>query len=118
MILLVEDNIPLAEEAMQRLPLGIKIEYLTSAEEAADYLSHHDVDLLITDIHLPGWSGVKLIKTIREEGLDINIACLSADRRLSVLLDLDALGVRAYDKPIMPEDYCELLLEIIERETK
>lgn len=118
MILLVEDNIPLAEAAMLSLPLDLKIEHLTTAEAATDYLSHHEVDLLVTDIHLPGWSGVELINKIKEAGLTLKIVCLSAERTPSVLQRLDALGVQAYDKPIMPDDYCDLLLEIIERETK
>lgn len=55
----------------------------TVVHEAADgqdafhYLLDHDVDLIITDIRMPGWDGIDLLKAMREAGIDTHVIFLS-----------------------------------------
>ncbi len=48
--------------------------------EAQDFLDANPVDLLITDIMMPGIDGLLLVKTLREEGLTIPVLMLTADQ--------------------------------------
>lgn len=66
-LLLVEDNpiaLKLLEHLMQKM--GYKYIKATSAEEAINYFQHEPFHLVITDIGLPGLSGIELTKYIRQ----------------------------------------------------
>src|SRR5205807_619671 len=44
---------------------GHSLKWVTSAEEAWDYLQGHRPDLVLLDIHLPGMNGVELCRRLR-----------------------------------------------------
>lgn len=48
-----------------------------NAEKALGYLREHEVDLLITDISMPGMSGTELTKIIKEELPQIKVLVLT-----------------------------------------
>lgn len=67
-ILVVEDNIDSNEMLCELLrTLDHEAEGVTSAEAALQLLSQRDFDILITDISLPGISGVELAKRLARE---------------------------------------------------
>jgi CheY-like chemotaxis protein len=67
-ILVVEDNIDSNEMLCELLrTLDHAAEGVTSAEDALRLLSQRDFDILITDISLPGMSGVELAKQLARE---------------------------------------------------
>jgi PAS domain S-box-containing protein len=65
--LLIEDN-PIALKLLTHLMEKLGYPYIsaTSAEEALEHLQHHSFQLIITDIGLPGLSGIELTKLIRK----------------------------------------------------
>lgn len=67
---LVVDDEPLAREGIagycSQVPYLDLIGTCQNATEAADRLNHEKVDLVFLDIHMPGTSGLQLIKTLKE----------------------------------------------------
>jgi CheY-like chemotaxis protein len=45
---------------------GLPIHIVSSAEEAAKVLEEKKVDVIVTDLMMPGFNGVDLIKAVRE----------------------------------------------------
>ncbi|MCH8616331.1 PAS domain S-box protein [Sphingomonas sp. SM33] len=66
-VLLVEDN-PRVREFAQGLliDLGCKVIALDSAEEALDRLASNSIDLVLSDVVMPGMSGVELAHKIQD----------------------------------------------------
>jgi PAS domain S-box-containing protein len=65
-VLLVEDNEHVREFAHHLLDeLGYRVLSAASAEEALDVMAHQPVDLLFTDVVMPGRSGLELARLAR-----------------------------------------------------
>ena len=45
---------------------GLHTHIVGSSEEAAKILEEHQVDIIVTDLMMPGFNGVDLIKAVRE----------------------------------------------------
>lgn len=68
-ILVVDDS----ETVRQVLQLtlanaGFDVVEAEDGFEALDKLSHHSVDMMITDLNMPNMDGLELIKKVREDG--------------------------------------------------
>jgi len=62
-ILVVDDEEDLRKSIVEILTLdGFEVDQAGSAEEAAEKLSQHAYDVLITDHNLPGKTGVELLE--------------------------------------------------------
>lgn len=48
-----------------------------NGQDAFHYLLEHDVDLIITDIRMPGWDGIDLLKAMREASIHTHVIFLS-----------------------------------------
>lgn len=90
---------------------GFKPAGCRDGNTALNYLSENKYDLLITDIGMPGVSGLQVIKKIRKRGIDIPIIVitvipdkisikelteLKVDRILSKPFDLNLLDLRIF----------------------
>jgi PAS domain S-box-containing protein len=77
-ILLVEDNSAVRGLFQQILEhLGYEVRAAGSAEEAAALPGEAGVDLLLTDLSLPGASGIELARTLRERWPALMVVVLS-----------------------------------------
>ena len=71
-VLLVEDNPQVREFAEGLLAdLGCEVVSTETGEEALDYLSGSKVDLVVTDVVMPGMSGVELARLIGQAHPDV-----------------------------------------------
>ena len=105
-LLLIED------ERAQRMALsqylsdaGFVNDAVESAEEALEHLSRTDYGCLITDLRLPGLSGLELIRRARQ--IDEELGCLLVTAYASVDSAIEALRLGAHDyltKPLIFED--------------
>ena len=67
-ILIVDDALEigrLLQSALATLDMKIKTMVVPSAEEALLEAAHYPIDLLVTDIRLPGLSGTDLVRKMR-----------------------------------------------------
>lgn len=112
-ILVVEDNptdIELMLHSLEQAdlkPLGgdFEMEVRANAEGALQLLSERSVDLVLTDLMLPGMNGLDLVSRI--QAIDPNLPVLVVTRVNSVSQAVDAIRRGAFDyvlKPVNPED--------------
>jgi len=112
-ILVVEDNPTDIELMLHTLeqaelkPLGgdFEMEVRANAEGALQLLAERSVDLVLTDLMLPGMSGLDLVSRI--QGIDPNLPVLVVTRVNTVAQAVDAIRRGAFDyvlKPVNPED--------------
>jgi two-component system response regulator FlrC len=78
--------------------------------------SDHSLDLLITDIQLPGISGLELIDRIRNMGLTFPIMVITAYGDRSIKNELEKRGITCYlCKPFTTEELLLKVTEILEQ---
>ena len=77
-ILLVDDDRLICQQ-LHRLftQEGYRATVTSSAEQALELLQNEDIDLVITDIRLPGIDGVELTRRIAERWADIPIIIMT-----------------------------------------
>ena len=101
-VLLVEDNQD-AQKAIADLMSNF-FDDITLANDGADGLKKYhegNFDLVVTDINMPNLSGLEMIKSIREENLQIAIIILTAHKDADYLLESIKYTVDGYIiKPI------------------
>lgn len=86
-----------------------------SGEEALEVCRQGWPDLLITDIRMPGISGLDLIRRIREQNTNIQVVIVSAYKDFSYAKEAISLGVEDYiTKPINPDELNSTLLRLKE----
>ena len=113
-VLLVEDNLQVRDFAEELLKdIGCQVVSAPSGEEALSILADAKIDLVLSDVVMPGMSGVELQRQVKQRWPDLPILlatgyseeALETDQRLSLVLkpysakDLaaamaDALGAR------------------------
>ena len=78
-ISLIDDD-GLVREAVERLlrSLGYNIDVFASAEDFLTFDNFRTASCIITDIHMPGISGIELQKRLLDEGYSIPIIFISA----------------------------------------
>ena len=111
-ILLVEDDITLNDSIKLFLnKKGYNVFSSYSAKYALKELEQYQVDIIITDLMMPGMDGITFIKEIRNAGIEVPIIIISAkdqflDKRDGILSGAD-------DYLVKPLDLNELELKII-----
>ena len=79
-ILFVEDDLNASDEIADILSIIFKKVFVAmdGVEALAQYNTHDDIDLILTDINMPRLNGIGLIEKVREQNKDIPIIVLSA----------------------------------------
>jgi len=75
---------------------GYRTTIATSAEEALERLSREDIDLVVTDIRLPGLSGVDLTKRIQEIWPDVPVIVITGYADIETAVEVLKLGANDY----------------------
>ncbi len=78
----------------------------SDGQEALDILNNNWVDLVFSDLNMPGLSGFDMIKQMRDSNIidDIPVVVISTEGSLTRVEELKKLGIRAYiHKPFTPE---------------
>lgn len=111
-ILVVEDDITLNDSIKVFLTKkGYDVYCAYSAKYALDELDRYQVDLIITDIMMPGMNGIDFIKELRDAGIKAPVLIISAkdqfkDKEAGFLSGAD-------DYMVKPIDLNELELRVI-----
>ncbi len=105
-ILIIEDEATL-RESLKRIfqREGYQIEAVESAEPALELYEENNYDLILTDIILPGITGIELLKRVREANPDQIVIIMTAFASLETAVE--TLRAGAYDyivKPIIHEE--------------
>jgi diguanylate cyclase (GGDEF)-like protein len=109
-ILIVEDKADVRDSMCQFMLLtGFAAAAAASAEEALEHLRQAEVDIVITDIVLPGMGGLELTKEVKKGHHADVIVMTGYSQNYSYE---DAINIGASDFVIKPVRYEELLLRV------
>lgn len=114
-LLLIEDNLVALKtlEAMMHNK-GYTFASAMSAEDAWDLLAQQAFDLIITDIGLPGMSGIELCQLARNNHLTLPIIGLTGHARESTLEECLRCGMNeVFSKPPQPDVLHRCIQELV-----
>ncbi|GGH15505.1 response regulator transcription factor [Paenibacillus segetis] len=118
-ILLVDDETYVTESLALTIPwqeIGVEQVYrAASGKEALAILEMHDIDIVVTDIRMPGMTGLELIKVIMEEWP--HIQCMLLTGYSDFEYARKAIQLQAFDyilKPVDDEEFVHSIVQMIE----
>jgi two-component system NtrC family response regulator len=116
-ILVVEDDSALQRVIQAQLvQMGTQVSVAGDVTRALEILRSEMHDLVLTDLNLPGLSGLDLLKTIRAEYPEIVVILMTAFGTVETAVN--AMKYGAYDyltKPLHPYDLRSLINRALER---
>jgi len=84
---------------------GIEVVAYRAAEELLSSNNLAEADFIISDLHMPGLSGLDLLREVRRRGMDVPLVIMTAFATDEARAVADELGVSAFlCKPVDPED--------------
>ena len=119
--ILVVDDEPIVRESIKDWlsDAGYDVYTAESGEEALELVRKQDFSVLILDIRLPGKTGIRVLREVKE--LKPKIKSIIITAYPSVDLTEEAIRLGAVDyliKPIAPEDLERLVRETMEKYEK
>ena len=98
-ILIVDDDISLCTALKDELlEVGYSVDYVNNGDDAFQYLSGNDVDLLLLDLKMPGKDGFDVLKELNEQSIRSKIIVLTAYADVKTLSE-DAGGAPVFMHP-------------------
>jgi two-component system response regulator FlrC len=116
-ILVVDDEPGMRAALAEVLARGaFEVELAATAEEALACLQHAPVDLLVTDLRLPGLSGLALLRALRDGGNETATVVITAHGTVEDAVAAMKLGALDFlTKPFSPADVLHLATRAIAR---
>lgn len=116
-ILFVDDDLSildLVEEYLTRL--GYKVTVVNNGHKAFDLIKKNYFDIVLTDLNMPGFSGIDLLKAIKEYRAEIEVIIVTGFGTIQSAIEALKLGSYDYiQKPINFQRLQVLIDRIIER---
>ena len=110
-VLVVDDEPDLAEALQQNLTRqGYEVKAVTSAAEALPWLANDNIDLLLSDMMMPGMGGIQLLQEALT--LDPQLVGIIMTGQATVQTALEAMKIGAFDylmKPFKSEQILPIL---------
>ncbi len=101
-VLLVDDE-PLVLDAFARLlrGAGFTVEPCADGRRASEMAGAGEYDVVVSDIGLPGLDGMKLLRLVREQDLDLPVVLMTGQPRMDSAIEAVELGAMRYlTKPV------------------
>ena len=92
---------------------GHELLYAADGEVALKRCREEDVELVVSDLAMPGFNGLRFIKELREAGLSIPLIAVSARAQDQLDLALDYGANFAFTKPVDPPALLEAVGEAL-----
>ena len=113
-ILIVDDSLSSSNKLTEILEAqGYLVSVAVSAEDAIPLFSKQDFDLVITELMLPGMSGMNMMKIFKEQHPETDVVIISSNA--SSFNTLKSLRLGAYDYIVKPIDEEAVLYNVVER---
>src|SRR5215813_10058991 len=116
-ILVVDDEGAIRYSISKTLQrVGYQVSAASSGEEALDMLGEQNFDVVLTDIRMPGLSGVELLAKIKEKAPDTIVILMTAYPSLGTAVESLRLGAHDYlIKPSSSQDIRQSVARGVER---
>jgi signal transduction histidine kinase len=113
--LIVDDNEALLVICARALASqGYRVEAAQDGAAALSALRRTSFDVLVSDIHMPGMSGVELLEQLRSDGLDIPVVLVTGEPSLESAMKAMQHGVLRYlAKPVVPSALVAVVNEVV-----
>jgi eukaryotic-like serine/threonine-protein kinase len=108
-VLLVDDEpILLRVTARQLRAAGFTVSECANGAEAAALIGKETFDVVLSDIDMPGLSGVEMLKLLRQRQVDIPVVLMTGDPKLETAMKAVEHGAFKYlTKPVEPAELVE-----------
>jgi two-component system alkaline phosphatase synthesis response regulator PhoP len=116
-ILVVDDEGAIRYSISKTLQrVGYQVHTAASGEEALDMMQHQAYDVVLTDIRMPGLTGVELLAKIKQQAPDAVVILLTGYASLETAIESLRLGAHDYlVKPSSSQDIRNSVSEGLER---
>ncbi len=94
---------------------GFKIEGAESGERALEILENRSVDILLTDVRMPGMDGIELLRAAKDKYPEVDVIVMTGFGSIQAAVEATKLG--AYDyitKPFKVDDFCRVFRRLAE----
>lgn len=114
-ILIVDDEEMVREPIAEFLrSKGFSVQEASNGDEALKKFKAKSYNLVITDMHMPGMSGMELIRSMHEKSPALEVIVFSAHGTEATKDKLDRMGVYGYlDKPVKQEALLKMVHDAI-----
>lgn len=116
-VIVVDDEAPIREAVEQWLTLsGFNVQVYSRAEECLANLPEHFPGVVLSDVRMPGMSGLALLSQLQSQDADLPVILLTGHG--DVPMAVDAMRDGAYDfleKPFTPETLMSSLRRALEK---
>ena len=98
---------------------GFDVEIVEDGESAFKmimkaYQKNTFYDLIITDIQMPGMSGLELVQKIRQAGIYTQVLAITGFGTMNMVVDLMRAGFKDYlDKPFTMNEFIERIIKLL-----
>ena len=118
-LLLIEDNVRLAERITYHLRKSYIVDVVESGEEALDKIQSIEYGVILLDLGLPGMSGLEVCKNIRHLHFDNPILVLTGNGDMTDRIELLNAGADDYvTKPFNTDELKARIAAVGRRQTR
>ncbi|MDE1548117.1 response regulator [Jeotgalibaca caeni] len=117
-VIVVDDEVFIANSIatlIQRSAENIHVEkVLYSSEDALQYIQNHDVDIMITDIQMPGLNGLELIEQVHACNPFVQMIIITGYGTFEYAKQAMALGVKfIFQKPVKAKELMAAIDQVV-----
>ncbi len=115
-ILVVDDDALVARSLRRVLEVaGYQVTTVDDGRAAVEKITHNAYDVVLSDIQMPGMSGVELLSVVRSYDLDVPVLLMTGEPSLETAIEAVSLGALQYlPKPTSNE----VLLNAVKRASR
>jgi len=116
-VLVVDDEGAIRYSVSKTLQrIGYQVDEAASGEEALELIARHEYEVILTDIRMPGLSGVDLLKRIKDISPDAIVILMTGYASLGTAVESLRLGAHDYlIKPSSSQDIRQSVARGVER---
>ncbi|HPM01250.1 MAG TPA: response regulator [Candidatus Cloacimonadota bacterium] len=114
-ILFVDDD-PLAHKLIESSFKDWKVFYAFSAEDALKLLEKENIQIVISDINMPGMSGIQFLEVIKKRYGTIQVIMITAEDEIENLINALSMGANDFlIKPVNKTQLEDALMNTIDK---
>jgi EAL domain-containing protein (putative c-di-GMP-specific phosphodiesterase class I)/FixJ family two-component response regulator len=114
-VLLVEDDPSFARSMRRLLSADYDTVHFDNGEAALQAIMQRSFDVVVSDIHMPGMTGVELLSAVRRYDLDVPVILMTGAPSIDTAIEAVSLGALMY---LVKPAGNEVVLKAVERATK